>query len=117
MATLNQWFGIGRLGKDPEEMKVTNDGKPYTRFSLAVDQGKNQTMWLAVTAWDKHAEAVDKYARKGTSVFVQGRLQIQKYTDKQHNERTSVEIIAGNVQLLEKKPKEEDLPDSVMPEA
>ena len=117
MATLNQWFGIGRLGKDPEEIKVTSDGKAYVQFSLAVDQGKNQTMWLQVTAWEKHAEAVEKYASKGTLVFVQGRLQVQKYQDKQHIERTSVEINASNVQILEKKPKEGDgLPDTVLPQ-
>jgi single-strand DNA-binding protein len=116
MATLNQWFGIGRLGKDPDQLKVTGEGKAYVQFSLAVDQAKDQTMWLQVTAWEKQAEAVEKYARKGTSVFVQGRLQIQKYKDKTQTERTSVEINATNVQILEKKPKEGDgLPDEVLP--
>lgn len=117
MATLNQCSFIGRLGKDPEQLKVTGEGKVYIQFSLAVDQAKDQTMWLQVTAWEKQAEAVEKYARKGTSVFVQGRLQIQKSKDKTQTERTSVEINATNVQILEKKPKEGDLPDSVLPEA
>ena len=117
MATLNQWFGIGRLGQDPDEIKVTSDGKAYIQFSLAVDQGKNQTMWLQVTAWEKVAEAVEKYAHKGTSVFVQGKLQIRTYKDKTTQaERISVEINATNVQILEKKPKEGDgLPDEVLP--
>ena len=115
MATLNQVLFIGRLGKDPDELKVTSDGKPYIQFSLAVDQGKSDTLWLQVTAWDKTAEAVEKYARKGTAVFVQGKLQIQKYKDKQHVERTSVEVSASNVQILDKKPKEGDVPDSVLP--
>ncbi len=116
MATLNQWIGIGHLGKDPDELKVTSDGKPYVQFSLAVDQGKNQTMWLQVTAWEKHAEAVEKYASKGTQVFVQGKLQMKKYKDKTTQaERLSVEISASNVQILEKKPKEGDhLPDEVV---
>jgi single-strand DNA-binding protein len=119
MATLNQCSFIGRLGKDPEPLKVTGEGKAYIQFSLAVDQGKDQTMWLQVTAWEKQAEAVEKYARRGTSVFVQGRLQIQKYKDKTSQaERLSVEISASNVQILEKKPKQGDeLPDSVLPEA
>ncbi len=117
MATLNQCSFIGRLGKDPDELKVTSDGKPYVQFSLAVDQGKNQTMWLQVTAWEKHAEAVEKYARKGTLMFVQGKLQINKFKDKQQIERTSVEISAANVQLLEKRQKGDDLPDSVLPES
>ena len=118
MATLNQWFGIGRLGKDPEQLKVTGEGKAYIQFSLAVDQGKSQeAMWLNITAWEKQAEAVEKYAHKGTSVFVQGKLQMKKYKDKTTQaERISVEINATNVQILEKKPKEGDgLPDEVLP--
>jgi single-strand DNA-binding protein len=117
MATLNQCSFIGRLGKDPDELKVTSEGKPYIQFSLAVDQGKSDTMWLNVTAWEKTAEVVEKSARKGTLVFVQGKLQVKKYKDKTTQaERLSVEISASNIQLLEKKPKEGDqLPDDVVP--
>ena len=116
MATLNQCSFIGRLGKDPDELKVTKEGKPYIQFSLAVDQGKSDTMWLNVTAWEKTAEVVEKSVRKGTLVFVQGKLQIKKYKDKTTQaERLSVEISASNVQILEKKPKEGDqLPDEVV---
>jgi single-strand DNA-binding protein len=117
MATLNQCSFIGRLGKDPEELKVTGEGKPYIQFSLAVDQGKTDTMWINVTAWEKTAEVVEKSARKGTLVFVQGKLQLKKYKDKTQVERLSVEFSASNVQLLEKKPKEGDIPDSALPEA
>jgi single-strand DNA-binding protein len=76
-------------------------------------------MWLNVTAWEKQAEIVEKYARKGSLVYVQGKLQMKKYTDKTSQvERLSVEISASNVQLLEKRQKEgEELPDSVLPEA
>ena len=116
MATLNQWFGIGRLGKDPDEIKVTSDGKAYVQFSLAVDQGKSQeAMWLNVTAWEKQAEAVEKYAGKGTLVFVQGKLQMKKYKDKSQAERLSVEINATNVQILEKRQKGDEIPDTVLP--
>src|SRR5258708_36258556 len=79
MATLNQCSFIGHLGKDPE-LSVTNEGKPVTKFSLAVDQGKDQQpMWLNITCWDKLAEIVEKYARKGSLVFVQGRLVLRTY--------------------------------------
>ena len=106
------------MGKDPEPLKVTGEGKPYIQCSLAVDQGKNETMWLNVTAWEKTAEVAEKSARKGTLVFVQGKLQLKKYKDKTQAERLSVEISASNVQILEKKPKEgEQLPDEVVPEA
>ena len=102
MATFNQCSFIGRLGKDPE-LQVTSEGKPYAKFSLAVDQGKGQSaMWLNVTTWEKLAETVEKYAKKGMQVFVQGKLKISPYKDKQQVERQSVEIIATVVQLLEK---------------
>jgi single-strand DNA-binding protein len=117
LATLNQCSFIGRLGKEPDELKVTSEGKAYIQFSLAVDQTKDQTMWLNVTAWEKQAEAVEKYAHKGTLVFVQGKLQLKKYTDKTSQaQRLSVEVSASNVQLLEKRSsKGDDLPDDVVP--
>ncbi len=115
MATLNQWFGIGRLGKDPEISTVKN--KLLAKFSLAVDQKDNQTMWLNVSCWEKQAEFVQKYAHKGTPVFIQGQLQVKKYTDKTQAERLSVEINASNVQLLGERQKGDEIPDSVLPEA
>jgi single-strand DNA-binding protein len=117
MATFNQVNFIGRLGKDPV-LEVTSSGKPYTKFSLAVDQGKDQTMWLNVTTWDKLAETVEKYAKKGMLVFVQGKLQLRSYKDKQQIDRISVEIIASVVQLLEKRKAEsgdDEIPDEVLP--
>ncbi len=111
MATLNQCSFIGHLGKDPE-LTVTSDGKPITKFSLAVDQGKDETMWLNITTWDKLAEFVEKYARKRMQVFVQGKLKQRSYKDKDNIKRLSYEIIASDVQLLEKRQKEgDDLPD------
>ena len=117
MATLNHVMFIGRLGKEPV-LEVNNEGKPYTRFSLAVDQGKGKpTMWLNIVCWEKVAETVERYAHKGTQVFVLGKLQLHTYTDKNKIERLSVEINATNVQLLERRQKEGDLPDDVLPEA
>src|SRR5258708_38690076 len=122
MATFNQCQFIGHLGKDPE-LSVTPNGKPVTKFSLAVDQGKDQQpMWLNITTWDKLAETVEKYARKGALVFVQGRLVLHSYKDKNQVDRTAVDIIATTVQLLEKKQSGnaiEDIPidfDAPVPE-
>ena len=115
MATFNQCQFIGRLGKDPV-LEVTSNGKPYTKFSLAVDQGKDQpTMWLNVTCWDKLAETVEKYAHKGMQVFVQGKLQQRPYKDRQNIDRISVEVIATVVQLLEKRKADDEIPDEVLP--
>src|SRR6266699_5051825 len=103
MATFNQVQFIGRLGKDPE-LNVTSNRKPYTRFSLAVDQGKDQSpLWLNIVTWDKLAETVEMYAHKGMQVFVQGKLQVRSYTDKDKVNRQAIEIVAFTIQLLEKR--------------
>jgi single-strand DNA-binding protein len=75
-------------------------------------------MWLNVSCWEKQAEIVKKYAHKGTPVFIQGQLQVKKYTDRNTQaERISVEINASNVQLLGERQKEGDgLPNEVLPE-
>ena len=105
--------------KDPV-LTVTADSQPISKFSLAVDQGKNQpTMWQNVTTWDKLAETVEKYARRGMLVFVQGKLKISGYKDKQGVDIQTVEIIATVVQLLEKQPQQgaDDIPGEVLPAA
>src|SRR5690348_7693454 len=109
MASFNQIQLIGRLGRDPE-LAVTGNGKPYTKFSLAVDQGKDSqgkergAMWLNITTWDKLAETIEKYAYKGVQVFVQGKLQIRSYEDKQGHKQQAVDVVANVVQILDKKP-------------
>ena len=114
MATLNQCSFIGHLGKDPV-LEVTSEGKPYTRFSLAVDQGKDKQgrtkkpLWLNITCWSELAEIVERFGHKGTLAFVQGKLQITTYEDKSTKaERQSVGIEATIVQLLDKKPESAD---------
>lgn len=96
MATLNQCTFIGRLGKDPV-LEVTTTGKPYSKFSLAVDQGKDQPpMWLNIITWEKLAETVAMYAHKGMQVFVQGKLVLRTYKDKNNSERIEVDLEATN---------------------
>jgi|SRR5947209_6364701 len=102
MATFNQCQFIGRLGKDPE-MNYTPNGKAVTKFSLAVDQGKDQKpLWFTIVCWNDLAERMNEYLTKGQLVFVQGRLILRSYTDKQKVERQAIEIIASTVQMLEK---------------
>ncbi|HLI06511.1 MAG TPA: single-stranded DNA-binding protein [Ktedonobacteraceae bacterium] len=103
MATFNQVTFIGRLGKDPE-MNYTPNGKAVTKFSLAVDQGKDQkAMWLNIVCWNELAERMGEFLHKGMQVFVQGRLLMRPYTDKNNVERLAVEVIASAVQVLEKR--------------
>jgi single-strand DNA-binding protein len=107
MATFNQCSFIGRLGKDPE-MNYTPNGNAVTKFSLAVDQGKDQKpLWLNILCWNELAERMNEYLHKGQLVFVQGRLVVRPYKDKQQVERTIIEIVASSVQILEKDKKVE----------
>jgi single-strand DNA-binding protein len=102
MPTFNQCQFIGRLGKDPE-MSYTPNGKPITKFSLAVDQGKGQeTLWLNIVCWNELAERMNQYVQKGMLIFVQGRLVVRPYTDKAQVKRVAIEIVASTVQMLEK---------------
>ncbi len=104
---VNTWFGTGRLGRDPD-MSYTNSGKAVTRFSMAVDQGKDKdTMWLNVVCWDQLAERINELVKKGMEVFVQGRLTMRSYDDKNGVKRTAIDIVASSVQLTQCPPKEE----------
>jgi single-strand DNA-binding protein len=107
---LNKIMLIGNLGKDPD-LQVTADGTPVTRFSLAVNrvyksatgERKKETEWFNIVAWRQLAELTERYLHKGSKVYVEGRLTQRKYTDREGVQRTSVEVIASDVQFLDRK--------------
>lgn len=111
MQDFNQVTFIGRLGRDPE-MNYTPNGNPVTKFSIAVNRrkdagGKEQkAMWFNVVCWQRLAEVVNEYARKGSKVLVQGIFEQREYKDRNGVDRIAYEIIASTVQLLDSKPKE-----------
>ena len=104
---LNKVQIIGNLGRDPE-MRFTPSGAAVTNFTVAVNRNRRgpdgnnveETEWFRIVAWEKLAETCDKYLRKGNSVYIEGRLQSRKYTDKDGIERTSVEIVANEMIML-----------------
>jgi single-strand DNA-binding protein len=108
---LNRVQIIGNLGADPE-MRYTPSGSAVTNFRVAVSRNRrgqdgnmvDETEWFRVVAWDsgnyKLAEICNEYLRKGHKVYVEGRLQSRKYTDKDGIERTSVEIVATDMVML-----------------
>lgn len=108
---LNRIFLIGNLGRDPE-MSYTPSGKAVTKFSLAVSRtqrnretGENQkeTEWFNIVTWDQLAENCNNLLHKGYKVFIEGRIQSHKYTDKNGVERTVWDVIANDMRLLESK--------------
>lgn len=102
MNDLNQWHGIGRLGKDPET-RHTPDGTTIANFSMACGwKGKDKegTEWMRVVAFGKLAEIIGEYCHKGKQVYISGRLSSRKWQDKEGNDRWTTEIVADRLQLL-----------------
>jgi len=107
---LNKIMLIGNLGRDPE-LQVTSDGTPFTRFSIAVNRNtktstgerREETEWFNVVAWRQLAEICERYLHKGSKVYIEGRLTQRKYTDKNGLERTSVEVQATDMEMLDSK--------------
>jgi single-strand DNA-binding protein len=106
--TLNKVMLIGRLGADPE-LKYTPSGAAVLSLSIATNtswkdqDGKSQekTEWHRVTVWRKLAEIMNQYAKKGTRVYVEGKLATRSWTDKDGVKRYSTDIQADSMQLLE----------------
>lgn len=104
---LNKIMLIGNLGKDPE-LQITADGTPVTRFTLAVNRNtktstgerKEETEWFNIVAWRQLAETCDRYLQKGMKVYIEGRLTQRKYTDREGNQRTAVDVIASEMEML-----------------
>ena len=107
MAGLNRTVLVGRIVRDPE-LKKTTSGTSVTSFTVAIDNptkvgGDKTTSFIPCTCWSKTAENVAKYCSKGTLVGIDGRINQRSYEDKGGLKHSIVEIIAENVQFLEKK--------------
>jgi single-strand DNA-binding protein len=109
MATLNKIMIIGNTGRDAE-LRMTPNGKPVASFSVAVNrrfsaggdgaERREETEWFNIIAWNRLADFSQQYVTKGRLVYVEGRLQTRKWQDREQKERTTVEIVANDIQLL-----------------
>jgi single-strand DNA-binding protein len=107
---LNKIMLIGNLGRDPE-LNLTQEGVPVTKFSLAVNrysksntgERKEETEWFNIVVWRQLAEICEKYLHKGSKVYIEGRLTQRKYTDREGIQRTSIEVIASDMEMLDSK--------------
>ncbi len=105
--SVNKVILVGRLGRDPES-RFTGSGQAVCNFSLATDrsykdrngQTQKQTEWHKIVAWGKLAEICQKYLKKGSQIFVEGRIQSRQWEDQQGQKRTSFEIVAGEMRML-----------------
>ena len=113
MASENMVILIGRLGKDPV-ISWMKKGTAVCSFSMATARAwkdkdgtkKEETEWHNITVFDKHAEACAEYLKKGSQVFVKGRLKTDKY-DKDGQTHYATKIIADRVVFLDKKEGQE----------
>ncbi len=107
---LNKIMLIGNLGRDPE-MNYTPSGVAVTKFSLAVSrtyktssgEKRDETEWFNIIAWRQLAETCNTYLRKGSKIYIDGRLTQRKYTDKNGVERTAIEVTANDMEMLSPK--------------
>jgi len=105
---MNRVVLIGRLTKDPELKYTPGSGKAVTNFNMAVDrrlpnkEGQKEVDFVPIVVWGKIAENVANYCSKRKLIGVSGRLQIRSYDGKDGVKRTIAEIVADEVQFLEK---------------
>ncbi|TXH13238.1 MAG: single-stranded DNA-binding protein [Hyphomicrobiaceae bacterium] len=107
MASVNKAIIVGNLGKDPE-VRYTADNKCICNFSVATTsrwkdksgEHKEETEWHRISAFGRLAEVCGEYLKKGSSVYLEGRISTRKYTDKDGQERYITEIILDSMQML-----------------
>ena len=116
MAGVNKVILIGNLGNDPD-MRYMPNGEPVANISIATSETWNdkntgekreRTEWHRVVAYRKTAEIIGQYTRKGSKLYVEGKLQTRKWTDNNGVDRYTTEIIADSVQLLDSRRDDQD---------
>ena len=107
MASVNKVILVGNLGRDPE-MRYMPSGDALASFSIATTdnwkdkngQKQERTEWHRISMFGKLAEIAGEYLKKGSSVYIEGRLQTRKWQDKEGNERQTTEVVADRMQML-----------------
>ncbi len=105
---LNKVLIIGALGSEPE-MRYTPGGKPVTSFSVAVSRGwrtsegerKEATEWFNVVSWGNLAEICNQHLRKGSQVYIEGRLQTRSWDDASGIKHFRTELVANEMIILD----------------
>jgi len=106
--SVNKVILLGNLGKDPE-LRYTPSGQAVARFSLATSdrwrdknsgEWQDRTEWHTIVCWAKLAETVGQYLTKGSSVYIEGRLQTRSWDDKEGKKHYSTEVIANELVMV-----------------
>ena len=105
--SVNKVILVGRLGRDPET-RYTGGGQAVANFSVATDESykdksgerQKRTEWHKIVVWGKQAEIAQQYLKKGSLIFIEGRIQSREWQDKEGQKHTSFEIVANNFRML-----------------
>lgn len=106
--SVNKFIGIGNLGRDPE-MRFMPNGNAVCNFSIAISEKykdktsgdwKEITEWVNIVMFGKLAEIAGEYLKKGSKVYVEGKLKTEKYTDKNGVEKFSTKVVAEKMDML-----------------
>lgn len=105
--SFNKIILVGNLGRDPE-LRYTTQGTPVCSFTLATNErrrdraGETQdvTTWFRVTLWGRQAETASQYLTKGRPIYVEGRLRVEEWTDKDSRTRYTLEVHATDMQFI-----------------
>ncbi len=111
--SLNKVMLIGNVGRDPEVRYLDgqNGNAKVAQFTLATTERyrdrnnelRENTEWHNIVAWRGNADVCEKYVRKGTQLYIEGRIRTRSWDDQNGNKRYTTEIVADNLQLLGKK--------------
>ncbi len=105
--SFNKIIIVGNLGRDPE-LRYTPQGDAVCNFSVAVNDKKRDktgelqdtTTWFRVTLWRRQAENASKYLTKGSPIYIEGRLKVEEWTDRDGNNRYTLEVQATDMQFI-----------------
>jgi single-strand DNA-binding protein len=105
--SFNKIIVVGNLGRDPE-LRYTPQGNAVCSFSMASNEKRRDkagemqdvTTWFRITLWGNQAENAAKYLAKGRQVYIEGRLRVEEWTDREGNNRYSLEVNATEMQFL-----------------
>jgi len=105
--SFNKIILVGNLGRDPE-LRYTPQGTPVCSFTVATNEKRKDragemqdiTTWFRVTLWGRQAETASQYLTKGRPIYIEGRLRLEEYTDKDGNKRQSLEVNASDIHFI-----------------
>lgn len=105
--SFNKIILVGNLGRDPE-LRYTPQGTPVCSFTVATNEKRKDragemqdfTTWFRITLWGRQAETASQYLTKGRPVYIEGRLRLEEYTDREGNKRQSLEVNATDIHFI-----------------